>query len=198
MAVAISWRVPVSPPATGRRPSSRPPPSTHRGIDPLGLHYNAELRWRPSFWPGGKEGVGRSGWIDFWCLPSPCCEHARRAPRTSAKPSRPKIDQPLLLFPSLSPGQRGRASPGLGSKRPRPSGSIPLRADSAPGGRARRSMKSRQAQFLVSLLRRGSSERALPARRPAHSAIARLGSPARRVGGKRNLFPRHTAGATGF
>jgi hypothetical protein len=26
-------------------PSSRPPPRTHRGIDPLGPHYNAKLRW---------------------------------------------------------------------------------------------------------------------------------------------------------
>jgi hypothetical protein len=50
-ASAISRRVPVSR-LTGQRPSSRPPPTKHSAIDALGLHYNAELRWRPSFRPG--------------------------------------------------------------------------------------------------------------------------------------------------
>ena len=73
-AVAIS-RVPVSlcvdgrdslnrrPPATGRRPSSCPRPQRRGKIDPFGLRYNAKLRWRSSFRPGGDRRKCRE-WSD--------------------------------------------------------------------------------------------------------------------------------------
>jgi len=135
------------PPATGRRPSSRPPPSTHRGIDPLGLHYNAKLRGQPSFRPGGGEENRRPPSL---ALPLAAqwegIQRAREASTTSrSKASRPKVDPrvPFISFYLSGPETTGVSGTWLEANVIRRID--PLRAHSAPGGCARRSIKSRQA-----------------------------------------------------
>ena len=179
MAVTISRRVPVSRRlrAIDHRPVPRPQAQENRSLGSP-LQRRASLA---TVLPARGDGRNYREWLDrSWCHAIVNAARTRGEALTTSRPSRPKIDQPLLIAPFSPRVRKDGRHRNLARSDRDPEDRFPSKLTARREGVLAGALRAGKRKLSVSLRRRSSSEHTVPVRRPVGRRTRDLGPPARR------------------